>query len=119
MFYANRIFSQLHAKSEKYLKSAEMTTNKCVAHGKFTETILVQRNSEYLEKKKISKRKKKKKKMECSKRQNFKICKMSMGGNDMHRNKLVEISKAKMKCLKPSKQKKLMLKIRKKKKTIS
>ena len=33
----------------------------------------------------------KKKKMECSKRQNFKMCKMSMGGN----NKLVKISKLK------------------------
>ena len=36
--------------------------------------------------------------MECSKRQNFKICKMSMGGNDKHRNKLVKIFKAKTKC---------------------
>ena len=35
--------------------------------------------------------------MECSKRQNLKICKMSMGGNDMYRNKLVKIFKAKTK----------------------
>ena len=36
--------------------------------------------------------------MECSKRQNFKICKMSMGGNDIYKNKLVKIFKAKTKC---------------------
>ena len=36
--------------------------------------------------------------MECSKRQKFKICKMSMGGNDTHRNKLVKIIKANTKC---------------------
>ena len=45
MFYTNRIFSQLHAKREKDLKSAEMTTNKCL-YGKVVETNLVQRNSE-------------------------------------------------------------------------
>ena len=37
----------------------------------------------------------KKKKMECSKRQNFKMCKMSMGGNNTHKNKLVKIFKLK------------------------
>ena len=30
---------------------------------------------------------------------------MSMGGNDMHRNKLVKIFKAKMKCYKTSNEK--------------
>ena len=37
--------------------------------------------------------------MECSNRQNFKICKMSMGGNGifMYRNKFVKIFRAKMK----------------------
>ena len=43
IFYANRIFSKLHAKSEKDLKSAEMT-NKCL-YVKVIETNLVQRNS--------------------------------------------------------------------------
>ena len=33
--------------------------------------------------------------MECSKRHNFKMCKMSMGGNDIHKDKLVKISKLK------------------------
>ena len=33
--------------------------------------------------------------MECSKRQNFKMCEMSMGGNNIHKNKLVKISKLK------------------------
>ena len=32
--------------------------------------------------------------MECSKRQNFKICKMSMGENDRNKNKLVKKFKA-------------------------
>ena len=32
--------------------------------------------------------------MECSKRQNFKICKMSMGENDINKNKLVKKFKA-------------------------
>ena len=36
MFYANTIFSLLHAKSEEDLKNAEMTTNKCV-YGKITK----------------------------------------------------------------------------------
>ena len=31
--------------------------------------------------------------MECSKGRNFEMCKMSMGGNDTHKNKLVKISK--------------------------
>ena len=63
MFYTNRIFSLLHAKSEKVIKSAELTTDKCV-NGKVTETNLVHRNSENLKKKKkkinkmINKRKK-------------------------------------------------------------
>ena len=48
MFYTNRIFSKLHTKCEKDLKSAERTTNKCVVHGKVTETNLVKKNSEYL-----------------------------------------------------------------------
>ena len=65
-----------------------MTTNKCVVHGKVTETNLVQRNSEYLGKKLL---KEIRKKMECSKRHNFKIWKMSMGGNNTHKNKLVKI----------------------------
>ena len=43
MFYTNRIFSKLHTKCEKDLKSAEMTTNKCVVHGKVTETNLVKK----------------------------------------------------------------------------
>ena len=33
--------------------------------------------------------------MQCSQRWNFKICKMSMGGNDTHKYKLVKISKPK------------------------
>ena len=44
--------------------------------------------------------------MECSKRQYYKICKMSMGGNHTHRNKLVKIFKAKTKCYKTSNEKK-------------
>ena len=36
--------------------------------------------------------------MKCSKRQNFKICKMSMGENNTHKIKLVKIFKAKVKC---------------------
>ena len=56
-----------------------MTTNKCL-YSKVVETNLVQGNSEN---------------PECSKRQNFKMCKMSMGGNDTHKIKLVEISKLK------------------------
>ena len=67
-----------------------MTTNKCVVHGKVTETNLVQRNSEYLGGKKINGSFKQ---IECSKRQNFKIIKMSMGGKDTPRNKLVELFK--------------------------
>ena len=51
MFYTCRIFSKLHAKSYKDLKSAEMTTSKYVC-GKITETRLVQRNPENLGKKK-------------------------------------------------------------------
>ena len=74
-----------------------MTTNKCVVHGKVTETNLVQRNSEYLWGG-IKKIKNKKKRMECLKRQNFKMCKMSMGGSDTHKNELVKIFKAKTKC---------------------
>ena len=36
--------------------------------------------------------------MECQKRQNFKICKMSKGGNDTYKNKLVKIFEAITKC---------------------
>ena len=36
--------------------------------------------------------------MECSKMQNFKICKMSVGENDIYKNKLVKIFQAKTKC---------------------
>ena len=36
--------------------------------------------------------------MECSKRQNFKICKLSMGGNDMYKNKLVKTFKTETEC---------------------
>ena len=68
MLYVNRIFSLLHAKRQKDLKSAEMTTNKCVVHCKVTETNIVQGNSEYLRKNKI---KGNKKEIECLKRQNF------------------------------------------------
>ena len=64
-----------------------MTTNKYVVHSKFTETNLVQRNSEYHGEKK---KKKEIKKMKCSKRRNFKTSNMSMEGNDTHRNKLVK-----------------------------
>ena len=51
--------------------------------------------------------------MECSKRQNLKICKMSMVENDMYKNELVKIFKAKTKCLKTPK-KTLMLNAKKK-----
>ena len=67
-----------------------MTTDQC-ACGKVTETNIVHRNSKNLGKKE-------KNKMECLKRLNFKICKMLMGGNDTHKNKLVKIFNAKMKC---------------------
>ena len=40
------------------------------------------------------------------KRKNFEICKMSLGGNDAYKNKLVKIFKAETKCLKTSKKKK-------------
>ena len=80
MFYTNRIFPKLHTKCEKDLKSAEMTTNKCVVHGKVTETNLVQKNSEYLG----GKIKGTDKKWNAQK-DNFKICKMSTGGNDTHK----------------------------------
>ena len=40
-------------------------------------------------KKKKGNKKKKKKKIECSKRQNSKICKMSMRENDIYENKMV------------------------------
>ena len=53
-------------KSEKDLKSAEMTTNKCVVYGKVTETNLVQRNSNILREKNKGNDEKK---MQCSKRQ--------------------------------------------------
>ena len=33
--------------------------------------------------------------MDCSKGRNFKMCKMSMGGNDTHKNKFVKTFKAK------------------------
>ena len=56
-----------------------MTTNERV-YGKVIETNLVQRNSENLEKKK--KIKENKKIWNAHKRQNFKICKMSLGGTD-------------------------------------
>ena len=39
------------------------------------------------------------------KRKNFKICIMSLGGNDTYKNKLVKIFKAKTKCEKTSKEK--------------
>ena len=93
IFYANRIFSKLHAKSEKDLKSAEMT-NKCL-YVKVIETNLVQRNSGKYLKKNCYKEIKKEKKMDCSKGRNFKMCKMSMGGNDTHKNKLVKILRLK------------------------
>ena len=51
MFNTNRIFSELHEKSENDLKRAEMTTYSCV-NGKVTETNLVHRNSENLGKEK-------------------------------------------------------------------
>ena len=50
---------------------------------------------------------KKKKKKECLKRQNSKICKISMGGNDTHKN---QYSKLKQNAKKQQKNKKLMLK---------
>ena len=55
------------------------------------------------------------KKMECSKRQNFKICKMSMGGNDTHRNKLIKKLNVKMKYYETAKEKKTNAKTKKKK----
>ena len=42
--------------------------------------------------------KRKEKKMECLKKQNFRICKMSMGENDTHKNKFVKLFRAKTKC---------------------
>ena len=82
-----------------------MTTNKCVLHGKVTEKILSKETWSILGK--IIKKKEilRKKRGECSKRQNFKICKMSMGGNDTHKNKLVKIFKAKTESYKISKEK--------------
>ena len=82
----------MYVRSEKDFKIAEITTNKNV-YGKVTDTKLVQRN---LKKKKKIKRKLKKKKMECSKRQNFRI--LSVGGNYIYKNELVEIFKAKAQC---------------------
>ena len=48
--------------------------------------------------------------MESPKRQNFKICKMSMERNDTYKNKLVKILKAKTKCKKTSKEKQMLKK---------
>ena len=81
MFYTNRIFSKLHTKCEKDLKSAEMTTNKCVVHGKVTETNLVKKKTQNILGEKIKGTDKKWN----AQKDNFKICKMSMGGNDTHK----------------------------------
>ena len=63
---------------------------------------MVKSQTQILSKEKIkkirgNKKKKKKKKTEFSKRQNLKKCKMSMGENDIYKNKLVKIFKAKTK----------------------
>ena len=65
------------------MRKSSKVQNKFV-YGRVTDTNLVQRNSENLEKKSI---KGNKKEIEWSKRQNFKIGKMSMGENDIYKNK--------------------------------
>ena len=46
----------------------------------------------------LKKKSKEKKKLIQIKRKNFKICTMSLGGNDTYKNKLVKIFKAKTEC---------------------
>ena len=50
------------------------------------------------------------KKWNTKKDNNSKICKMSMGGNDTHKNKLVKNSEIKHNAKRKKKEKKLMLK---------
>ena len=69
-----------------------MTINMCV-YGKVTKTNLVKRNSENMGGGGV--KKKEIKKMITKKDKNFKIYKMSMGGNDTYKNKLVKVFNAK------------------------